>query len=104
MDSVADKARSRQVTFACIGQQGDDFFAGVFWPLCQQCCGIGSGTGRDPYQQTFVFCQFAAGRKSVFGVDGEHFVHDAAVKVLRDEIGADTLDLMRTGLTTGQDR
>ena len=51
-----------------------------------------------------MFCQFAAGRKSVFGVDGEHFVHNDAVKVLRDEIGADTLDLMRAGLTAGQDR
>ena len=102
VDSVADKARGGQVTFTGVGKHDDDFFSGVFGSLRQKRSGIGRSTGGNADQQAFVFRQLAAGAESICRVDSDNFIDNAAVKVFGDKVGADALDLVRAGLTAGQ--
>ena len=55
-----------------------------------------------PDQQAFIFRQLAAGAESICRVDSDNFIDNAAVKVFGDKVGADALDLVRAGLTAGQ--
>lgn len=77
-------------------------FSGVFGSLRQKRSGISRSTGGNADQQAFIFRQLAAGAESICRFDSDNFIDNAAVKVFGDKVGADALDLVRAGLTAGQ--
>ena len=81
-----------------VRQDNHDGLALKLWALCQlQSCRDVSAGG-NAYQQAFLCGQVAGGLNGLLGGGGKDFVEKLAVKYLRNEVGADALDLVRASV------
>ena len=90
----------REVTLAGIGQQHYNLLTFVLGTLGHlDGCEEGS-TGRDTYEQTFALGNLTTCTDGIVVLYIEHLVDHIGIRGLGHEAGTDTLNLMRTALTT----
>ncbi|MPM37749.1 hypothetical protein SDC9_84368 [bioreactor metagenome] len=93
-----------EIAFAGIGQQHGDGLTGIFRSPGQLDAGKKRGAAGDSDQQSFLAGGFASGMPGVLGGYRDHFVDQFAVENFGNEIGADALQFVRTGMAAGEQR
>src|SRR5690625_7062876 len=91
-----------QVALAEVRDDRHDRLAGVLRPLGHIDSSLQGSTGGDAHEQALLPGGAAGGLDRVFAGDGDHLVVDAGVQDLRNEVGPETLDLVRTSLASGE--
>src|SRR5215217_2966431 len=109
MRSVEDASepfeeRARDIPLRERRRDGDDPLAPELGPARDFKSRRHIGAGGDPAGNPFELRDEPRGLERGLIADRYHLVDHGAVENLRHETGADALDLVRTGLSAGQDR
>eukprot|EP00128_Syssomonas_multiformis_P009023 Colp12_sorted_trinity150504_noHs@36007 len=96
--------RGGEVALAEGGDDHDDVLSGVLRPAAHLDGGSDGCTGGDAHEDALLGGQGSGGGDGGVGVDLDDAVDEGGVAVLRDEAGADALDLVGTGRAAGQHR
>lgn len=93
----------RQVTFSKGRNDGNNALSLVFWALGHLSGSQDGSSGTDSTKDSF-FCGHVAGHlHGILATDLNDFVQQTGVGVSGDETSTDSLDLVRTGLSSAQD-
>lgn len=93
------------VTLSKVTHDGDDQLAGVLGTLGQfQCTPPHDGAGGNAAEDTFTSAEFTGYADRVLQSRVQDFVVNVGVQDFRNKVGADSLDLVRTGRSTVEDR
>ncbi len=88
---------SGEVSLAGVAQNGDYGLTFIGWAFGDLQGGIGVGTGRDAYQQTFLQSQLPGSFKGLLVGNGDNLIENIGIQYGRDKSGADSLNFVRAG-------
>ena len=97
------KHGSGEVALPGIRQQSYDCFSFVFRTLCQFYGRPDGGSGRDSHQHAFLPSDASSVRKGVLIGNGQNFIIDFGIQVVRHKTRANSLDLVCAGNSARED-
>ena len=89
-----------EIPLTGIGENDNNVLSLIFGTECKGFRSPKGCAGGDAYQQSFCLSSLTAGLIGIVIGDGDDLVNEALIQNIRDEIGADTLNAMRTSVPT----